>query len=138
MHKLALYMVLSFFMSACADSGPDKNEPAGSPGDDGRAMIVFDKDVHDFGRVTEGEQVGWYFTFKNEGTANLLISKATSTCGCTVPDFDKSPLPPGASGRIKVLYDSRGRSGKEIKTVSIHSNSETPVHQLKLIVEVIR
>jgi len=108
----------------------------GNVNKEGIPEIVFNETEHDFGRVIQGEKVGWFFKYRNEGDADLIISKASASCGCTVPDYDRKPLSPGEESKIKVVYDSSGRSGTELKTVTIESNTGKPV-KLKLIVEVI-
>ncbi len=84
-----------------------------------------------FGEIEEGEKVTHEFKFKNTGSEPLVISKAQGSCGCTVPDWPKEPIPPGEEGTIKVVYDSRGK-GKaraeggraENKRVTITANTD--------------
>ena len=61
----------------------------------------------------------------------MVISKAQGSCGCTVPDWPREPIPVGEEGTIKVQYDSRGK-GKlraeggraENKRVTITANTD--------------
>lgn len=101
------------------------------------AQIVFDTLRHDFGQIKEGEQVGWYFKFHNEGESNLVITNVHATCGCTVPDFDTKPVPPGGEGNIKVVFDSKGRSGKQLKTITVETNGMVPLIKLSLEADII-
>ena len=85
----------------------------------------------DFGEIQEGEKIVHEFTFKNTGNEPLVISKAQGSCGCTVPDWPREPIPVGGEGTIKVQYDSRGK-GKtaaeggraENKRVTITANTD--------------
>ena len=79
--------------------------------------ITFERDVHDFGTITQGERVSTEFAFTNTGESNLLISDARGSCGCTVPDWPKEPIAPGKKGVIKVNFDSEGKSGLQEKTM---------------------
>ena len=88
-------------------------------------VIKFNKDVHDFGDITEGEKVDYTFTFINTGEADLIISNAAGSCGCTVPEFPKEPIKPGKKGKMKVSFDSAGKPGNQQKTVTITSNTAT-------------
>src|SRR3954462_221161 len=45
--------------------------------------------VKDFGTVPKGDKIDWSFLIKNPGTADLNITNARPSCGCTVADFDK-------------------------------------------------
>ncbi|MCB0482959.1 MAG: DUF1573 domain-containing protein, partial [Flavobacteriales bacterium] len=69
------------------------------------AKITFDKDVHDFGKITQGEMVETSFAFTNTGEADLIISSAKGSCGCTVPEWPKEPIPPGGKGEIRVVFN---------------------------------
>jgi len=99
--------------------------------------ITFDKTQHDFGKVNEGDGAASYdFTFKNTGTAPLIIQNVSTTCGCTTPEWTKQPIRPGETGFIKVSYDVKGRPGAIDKTITVHSNgSQAPVN-LRIVGEV--
>lgn len=103
----------------------------------GTTEISFREYQHDFGKVKEGEKISCIFTFDNKGTSDLIISSASTTCGCTVPKFDKKPIAPGSSGNLEVVFDTSGRDGMQTKTVTVRSNASTPVVLLKITAEVI-
>ena len=86
--------------------------------------VEFDKMEHDFGMIEANAKVETEFIVKNVGEADLLISNATATCGCTVPDYPKQPLKPGESAPIKVTFDPAGKSGIQSKTVTLTTNTE--------------
>ncbi len=52
----------------------------------------------------------------------MLISNSRGSCGCTVPEWPKEPIAPGATGTIKVKYDTM-RTGAINKSVTISSNA---------------
>ena len=70
-------------------------------------IIELDKEIHDFGTITEGDVVETEFTVKNVGDSDLIISDAKGSCGCTVPEPPKDPIKPGDSAPIKVSFDSK-------------------------------
>jgi hypothetical protein len=86
------------------------------------AKIEFMKETHDYGTVKNGANGLCTFEFKNTGNAPLIISNAVGSCGCTVPDWPKEPIAPGAKGVIKVRYDTK-RTGAINKSVTISSNA---------------
>ena len=104
---------------------------------EGTPMIEFSQMVHDFGKIEEGEKVACVFTFENKGDADLLITSATTSCGCTVPKFDDKPVPPGSKGMVEVVFDSSFRQGTQNKTIAIRSNAQRPVVILNIKAEVI-
>lgn len=77
----------------------------------------------DFGKVKEGGKVKHAFKFKNTGENPLMISDAIASCGCTVPSFSKDPVLPGNDGEITVEFNTKGRKGKNHKSVIIVSNA---------------
>lgn len=85
--------------------------------------FAFDKEEHDFGKIQQGDVVEYEFNFKNTGDAPLIISSATGSCGCTVPDWPKEPIGIGESGKIKVKFDSKGKSNVNRKTVTLTANT---------------
>lgn len=96
------------------------------------AVMVFEEDFHDFGDITEGTRPEHIFTFKNTGEVPLVITSATGSCGCTVPEWPKTPIAPGASGEIKVSFDSTSRSGRQDKQVTIEANTMPRTTVLKI------
>jgi len=87
-------------------------------------VIKFDNASHDFGNIKAGEKVNYTYKFTNAGTGDLIISDAKASCGCTVPNYTKEPVKPGASGEVSVVFDSTGKSGAVSKTVTLTLNTE--------------
>ncbi len=94
--------------------------------------ISFDKDVHDYGNIKINANGESEFKFTNTGTAPLVISEARGSCGCTVPEWPKTPIKPGESAVIKVKYDTK-HTGPINRTVTIISNAgESPTKTLRI------
>ena len=79
--------------------------------------------IKDFGTITQGESVSMTFRFKNVGQSNLIISSAQGSCGCTIPEWPKEPIAPGAEGKIEVTFNSTGKQGLQNKTVTLVANT---------------
>jgi hypothetical protein len=86
-------------------------------------VIQFASVEHDFGTIKEGESVEYVFQVKNTGEAPLVIQEAKPSCGCTVPDWTKTPIPPGGNGFVKAKFDSSGKSGVQNKTITVSANT---------------
>jgi hypothetical protein len=97
-----------------------------------KAIIKFEKEIHDFGTIEEGKKVVHAYKFKNEGKNPLIIESAKPSCGCTVPTFPKDPIPPGGTGEIVAEFDSQGRPGEANKTITITANTEPTTTVLTL------
>ncbi|MEP7197995.1 MAG: DUF1573 domain-containing protein [Saprospiraceae bacterium] len=89
--------------------------------------VEYETLVHDFGEVTEGALVKYSYKFKNTGTEPLVISDAKGSCGCTVPDWPREPVAPGATAQINVQFDSHGKGSddgsKQSKRVTVTANT---------------
>lgn len=101
--------------AAGADSGEIVSGPA--------TTISFDEPVYDFGTRKTGEFVEHVYKFKNTGSEPLVITNAKGSCGCTVPQWPKEPIPAGGEGEIKVKFDGKGKTGPQSKNVSITANT---------------
>lgn len=90
--------------------------------------INFENPNFDWGKVNDGDKVTHIFKFTNTGKEPLIISDAKGSCGCTVPEWPKEPIAPGAKGEIKVVFDSKGKGSKEgkmdTKKVTITANTD--------------
>ena len=89
---------------------------------DGGPQMKFETPVIDYGTIEHKADGQREFVFTNTGAAPLIISNARGSCGCTVPTFPKEPIPPGATGKIGVKYDTK-RVGKFTKTITLTTNT---------------
>ena len=103
------------------------NNPVSASGDNSLEdlpVISFDKKVHDFGKIIQGEKVSYNFRFTNTGNSDLVISQVNTSCGCTVTRYPKKTIKPGEKEKITVTFDSEGRKGIQNKTITVASNCQ--------------
>ncbi len=100
------------------------------------AKIEFKTDVIDYGTIEKGADGVRTFEFTNTGDAPLIITKVSSSCGCTVPKKPDGAILPGDTGEIQVKYDTK-RVMPIRKTITVLSNADTPTIALKIKGEVI-
>lgn len=96
--------------------------------------VKFDRTFHDFGKATEGDQVETVFNLTNVGKEPVLIQRIDVQCGCTTPSYSKEPIMPGATSKITVGFNTRGKVGSNSKTVTVVTNGGS--HELKFTCEV--
>ena len=98
----------------------------------GQLKIEIDKKTHNFGTFSEKNPVQeCTFTFTNVGDAPLVINQAVASCGCTVPQYTKTPIAPGAKGTIKVTYNGAGKiPGHFKKSITVRTNGEVEMTRL--------
>jgi hypothetical protein len=100
-------------------------------------VIEFEKEVHDFGKVIQGEKVTYSFNFKNTGKSDLIIAQVKASCGCTAPSYPKEPIKPGEEGVLKVTFDSKGRKGIQNKSITVLSNCQPSRNVIRIKAKVI-
>lgn len=89
--------------------------------DVGHPEMRFWKTEYNFGQLKQNENAEYTFIFFNTGNEPLIISNVSSTCGCTIPQWDKKPVMPGKHGSIKVKYNT-SKKGLFRKIISVKSN----------------
>jgi len=89
-----------------------------------QAAFKFNEETFDFGTIKQGESIKHDFEFTNTGKEPLIISNASGSCGCTVPEWPKEPIASGAKAIIKVTFNSAGKQGVQDKTVTLQSNAQ--------------
>ena len=127
MKKYTLFLLIPLFIISC-----DARRKKGISDDTARQMEMALKDtttvqlidsLYNFGKVTEGEKVEYNFRFKNTGKKPLVITNTSASCGCTVAEKPEKPIQAGEIGFIKVVFNSKGKSGHNEKSITVTSNA---------------
>ena len=71
-----------------------------------KSTLTWDKSKHVFGSIEHKKPVTAEFTFTNNGTMPIAITKVGTTCGCTSPSYTKEPIKAGADGVLKLAFDA--------------------------------
>ena len=120
------FMISLAVLVSCSGNSQDNKKS----GKESMPKIVFEQPTYDFGKVSKGEKVSHTFKFKNKGEAKLKIKDVEVSCGCTVPEYKKTVIPPGETGRIKVTFDSGGFFGDQKKQIIVYTNSKISATEL--------
>ncbi len=130
--------ILQIFFVLCIFSciSPEK-EINTSLIESGAELTIIGEETIDFGKVIEGEKIHLEFKIKNSGTGNLIISKASASCGCTSLEYPEGVLEEGESDVINVTFDSKGRVGKQTKKITLVSNTTPNIKILTIKGEVL-
>lgn len=115
----------------------NNNSAVKTAGEGQTAKMMFRETTHDFGTVIQGERVAYGFKFTNIGGSDLLITRVSTSCGCTVGDYPKEPIAPGKSGIIEVSFDSKNRKGFQNKTITVLANTEPNTTTLRIKTKII-
>ena len=134
MKKLFLALTATFILAGINFSCNliDSKNQTGMSKEDSLAALAnapimeFDKEVVDFGTLTEGDTVSHVFKFKNVGKSALTITDVQVQCGCTIASKPDHPIGVGQSDQITVRFNSQGKAGTNKKFVTIFSNANPP------------
>ena len=96
-----------------------------------QAQLVFEPSSHDFGTVREVDgPVSHTFTGVNRGDEPVVLLDVVTSCGCTVPEFSRKPVLPGAATRVTVTYDPANRPGMFSKELGVYSSDRRKIATL--------
>lgn len=110
--------------TAAQPAAPTTAAPAADEKPDGPLPVIeFETTDHDFGTVKEGQKVSYTYKFKNTGQAPLIVQSAQPSCGCTVPEWTKEPIPVGGTGFVKAEFDTNGKTNVQNKTITVTANT---------------
>ena len=123
------YLSLSLFiLFSCIGSSAQEHEAP---------KFRFYESKFDFGEIIQGDVVEHSFEFTNIGNTPLVISKIITTCGCTAPTWPKEPILPGKNGKIKIVFNSTGKIGRQNKVATILSNTANQKDRLFIMANII-
>lgn len=110
--------------AGCSDTPESKAKTKGQD-------IWFEEYLHDYGELEKDSDGSWSFVFKNLGEKAFVINRVRSTCGCTVPDWPREPIEPGATGEITVKYNT-ATTGTFLKSVVVYSSAANSPVKLQI------
>lgn len=82
----------------------------------------FDTPVYDAGRIRGGDAIRHEYFFTNNGNGMLEVLTVRPSCGCTVPGKYDRLVPPGKTGKVPVLIDTKKLKGPQDKTIAVVTN----------------
>ncbi len=102
---------------------PAASQPSADPSDGGQRLVVDHPHV-DLGTVRQGGTYEFSYVLRNEGTADLLITRIRSLCGCTVTEpREEKQLAPGEWLTLSATFDSTDQVGPKTKEILVYSNA---------------
>ena len=123
-HNILIFIFLLNLLASCGRQNPAQraiNLPLINikkiPG-----KIAFDKEIHNFGTLKDGEIVAYSFKFRNKGGSSFKISKAIPSCGCIEVKFGETEILPGDSSVITVIFNTSGEWGNQLKEARIETS----------------
>jgi hypothetical protein len=76
--------------------------PASSP----QPSVAVNEDFVNVGSVGPTEVIERKFVIANTGDGPLTISRAYTTCGCTIAEISSATIPPGHVAEVNLIFDA--------------------------------
>ena len=115
--KKSLVIIITLFFASLSIKAQEK--PVISPQD----SIIFQTTVHDYGSIVQSSDGSCEFNFTNKGKAPIILNDVKTSCGCTTPEWTRTPVAPGEKGIIKVTYNTNN-VGAFAKSITVSSNAK--------------
>ena len=128
--RLTFFLIVSVVLLNCNNT--EKKSETKQVDSKLPVLTLLDSASFDFGTIQEGAIVEHTFKFRNDGQYPLILNNITSSCGCTTPEWPKEPIEPKATSNIKVRFDSKNKSGPQVKTITVYANTEPAYSELRL------
>jgi hypothetical protein len=125
-----LCIALGVFLASCGKDG-GKNK-ASELEENAPVLTLLDSATYEFGTVKEGDIVEHSFKFRNDGEFPLIINNVTASCGCTIPEWPREPIAPDEESSILVRFNSKGKPGPQVKTITVYANTMPAYSELRL------
>lgn len=85
-------------------------------------VATIDKAEISFGDIKPGDKADCDFQLTNTGKRALIIRKTKASCGCTAVTLGQKEIAPGQTTTIRATFDSKGKSGRQFKTITVITN----------------
>lgn len=113
-----IYTLAFFVMLTAAATAQNAAKKATVGGD----ILLLKETKYDFGKIPQGKPVKHIFEVLNNSKEPLQIENVQASCGCTTPEWDNTPVAPGATRKITVGYNAAA-GGPFEKTITVFYDS---------------
>ena len=143
--KNTIYILLiALAFSSCGNR--NKSVPSDTSASGGVSRNVIDlntsraisggRDTINLGRMKEGELIEYKLGVRNTDSTAMVILDISTTCGCTMLDYDTAPIVPGDTASVVLSYDSKGQAGSQIKLIQLRTSFSHRPYNILLLADV--
>lgn len=106
---------------------------------EGKKGLLFDTTTINVGCLSEDDKpVTYRFCFRNVSKETIVLTRVSTSCGCTTASFTKKPVKSGEKGTIELTFNPFEQVGKLNKGAFIYTNlsEKYPTEKITLFGEV--
>ncbi len=96
--------------------------------------LRFKETTYDFGKIPQGKPAYYTFEIINTGSTPIKLDDVHASCGCTTPEWNRDPVAPGATSKIKVGYNAAAEGHFEKNITVTYNGSSSKILIIKGIV----
>ena len=91
-----------------------------------RAELKWEQTSVDLRPAFDDKQAVAHFKYENVGKTPIHFKSVHASCGCTTAQTQKEQVAPGEKGEITATFNIGGRTGTQVKTVSVQTDDPDP------------
>src|SRR5437660_8873423 len=93
-----------------------------------RAELKWEQTSVDLQPALGDKQAVAHFKYENVGKTPVHFTSVHASCGCTTAQTQKDQVAPGEKGEITATFNIGGRTGTQVKTVTVQTDDPDPSH----------
>lgn len=93
-----------------------------------RAELKWEQTSVELHPTFSDKQAVAHFKYENVGTNPVHFQSVHASCGCTTAQTQKDEVAPGEKGEITATFNIGGRTGTQVKTVTVQTDDPDPSH----------
>src|SRR6184192_3651139 len=87
-----------------------------------RAELKWEQTSVELHPAFSDKQAVAHFKYENVGKTPVHFKSVKASCGCTTAQTQKDEVPPGEKGEITATFNIGGRTGTQVKTVTVQTD----------------
>src|SRR5213080_4647169 len=93
-----------------------------------RAELKWEQTSVDLKPALGDKQAVAHFKYENVGNTPVHFKSVHASCGCTTAQTQNEQVAPGQKGEITATFNIGGRTGIQVKTVTVQTDDPDPAH----------
>src|SRR6266576_1379589 len=93
-----------------------------------RAELKWEQTSVELHPAPNDKQAVGHFKYENVGKTPVHFKSVKASCGCTTAQTQKDEVAPGEKGEITATFNIGGRTGTQVKTVTVQTDDPDPAH----------
>src|SRR5438105_10671872 len=93
-----------------------------------RSELKWEQTSVDLKPALGDKQAVAHFKYENVGKTPVHFKSVHASCGCTTAQTQNEQVAPGEKGEITATFNIGGRTGTQVKTVTVQTDDPDPAH----------